>query len=150
MKAKPFSLPDQNNTTVTLNDFKGKYLIIYFYPKDNTPGCTLESKNFTELLPEFKKLGAEVIGVSPDSPKSHCSFIEKQDLKLTLLSDEEKTMLQDYGVWQEKSMYGRKYMGVVRTTLLIDKDNTIIKRWDKVKVPQHAQEVLETLKQNCS
>jgi len=146
MKAKSFSLPNQDGITTKLADFKGKYLVIYFYPKDNTPGCTLESKDFTELLPEFQKLDAEVIGISPDSPKSHCKFIEKQDLKLTLLGDESKTTLEKYGVWKEKSMYGRTYMGVIRTTLLIDKEQNIIKQWDEVKVKNHAQEVLEKLK----
>ena len=146
-KAPEFKLLDQDGRNVSLKDFKGEWLVLYFYPKDNTKGCTLEAVDFTRLLGKFEKLKANVVGVSPDSIESHCKFIEKQKLKLTLLSDESKKVLEKYGVWKEKSMYGRKYMGVVRTTFLIDASGKISYIWEKVKVNGHAKEVLDKLKE---
>jgi len=150
MKAKTFSLPDQDGNIISLKDFKGKYLVLYFYPKDATSGCTIEAIDFTSLKDEFTKLNAKIVGVSPDSKESHCKFIQKENLRITLLADTEKKILEKYEVYKEKSMYGRKYMGVIRTTLLIDKEQNIVKRWDRVRVKDHAKEVLETLKENHS
>lgn len=141
-KAPDFSLPSTEGKTVTLGDFKGKKVVVYFYPKDDTSGCTLEAHDFQKLLNDFSKAGTDVVGVSPDSIKSHDKFCGKHNLTFPLLSDEEKVMLNDYGVWTEKSMYGRKYMGVERTTVLIDGDGVIAQIWNKVKVPGHAEEVL--------
>ena len=124
-------------------DFKGNKLVLYFYPKDDTSGCTLEAQNFQALKREFAAADTSVIGVSPDSLKSHDKFRTKYGLDFTLASDEEKTMLEAYGVWAEKSMYGRTYMGVERTTVLIDREGTVARIWPKVKVPGHAEEVLE-------
>ncbi len=142
-KAPGFTLPASTGSTLGLGDFKGRKLVIYFYPKDNTSGCTLEAHDFQNLLTDFDKAGTSVIGVSPDSLKKHDKFCGDHGLTFPLLSDEEKTMLTTYGVWVEKSMYGRKYMGVERTTLLIDGDGKISRIWNKVKVPGHAKEVLE-------
>lgn len=146
-KAAPkFKLKDQNGKTVSLNDFKGKNVVLYFYPKDNTSGCTKEACSFRDEMPNFKKIKAAVIGVSPDSVESHKKFAEKYDLPFTLLSDERKEVLEKYGVWKEKSMYGRKYMGVERTTVIIDDKGKIKKIFNKVKVTNHEKEVLEALK----
>jgi peroxiredoxin Q/BCP len=117
--------------------------VLFFYPKDDTTGCTLEAKDFSDRAPEFAKIGAAVVGISPDSVKSHGRFKAKHGITVTLLSDETKEMLQTYGLWVEKSMYGRKYMGVERTTLLLDAFGKVAQVWEKVKVPGHAQEVLE-------
>lgn len=141
-KAPDFSLPSTEGKTVTLGDFKGKKVVVYFYPKDDTSGCTLEAHDFQKLLNDFSKAGTDVVGVSPDSIKSHDKFCGKHSLTFPLLSDEEKVMLNAYGVWTEKSMYGRKYMGVERTTVLIDGNGVIAQIWNKVKVPGHAEEVL--------
>jgi peroxiredoxin Q/BCP len=146
-KAPKFSLLDTNENKVSENDFKGKWLVLYFYPKDNTSGCTVEAIEFTARIKEFANLNAVVLGISPDSCKSHQNFTQKHDLKVNLLSDPKKKMLQDYGVWQEKSMYGRKYMGVVRTTYLIDPDGKIAAVWLKVKAKGHAEEVQNKLKE---
>ncbi len=148
-RAIEFCLPNQDEVEICLRDLKGKWVVLYFYPKDNTPGCTTEACGFTENLPDFEKLNAIVIGVSPDSPKKHRNFIEKKDLKITLLSDEDKKVLSDYGVWQLKKMYGREYMGVVRTTYLIDPKGNVAKRWDKVKVKNHVNEVKQALNELC-
>ena len=148
-KAPEFCLPNQDEVEICLRDLRGKCVVLYFYPKDNTPGCTTEACDFTQNLPFFEELDAVVLGVSPDSPKKHRNFISKKDLKITLLSDEEKKVLSDYGVWQLKKMYGREYMGVVRTTYLIDKNGIVVKRWDKVKVKNHVNEVKEALKELC-
>ncbi len=145
-KAPSFSLPATDGRNVSLDTLKGRKVALYFYPKDDTSGCTLEAQNFQALKREFAAADTEIIGVSPDSLKSHDRFRAKYDLDLTLASDEEKTMLQAYGVWAEKSMYGRKYMGVERTTVLIDRDGTVARIWPKVKVPGHAQEVLAAAK----
>ena len=146
-KAPDFCLPNQDNEEICLRDFAGSWVVLYFYPKDNTPGCTTEALDFTALKAEFEKEGATIFGVSPDSVKKHCNFIAKKDLKITLLSDEEKEVAQKYGVWQLKKMYGREYMGIVRSTFLIDPDGNIAYKWEKVKVKNHAQEVLDKLKE---
>ncbi|MCQ0986186.1 thioredoxin-dependent thiol peroxidase [Jiella marina] len=142
-----FSLPDDRGKTVTLDDLKGKPFVLYFYPKDDTSGCTREAVDFTGLKPEFDNLGVEVFGVSPDPVKKHEKFRDKHELAVRLLSDEEKSLIGAFGVWVEKSMYGRKYMGVDRTTALIAADGTVARIWPKVKVPGHAQEVLEAARQ---
>ncbi|PIN73448.1 peroxiredoxin [Candidatus Woesearchaeota archaeon CG10_big_fil_rev_8_21_14_0_10_45_16] len=146
-KAKSFTLPDQNGQDVSLSDFKGRWVVLYFYPKDNTSGCTLEAHDFTAAKAEFGKLGVEIAGVSPDSVKSHAGFCEKEGLGITLLSDESKKVLEAYGVWQEKSMYGRKYLGVVRSTFLIDPAGNVAYSWSKVSVPGHVKEVLQKIKE---
>ena len=146
-KAPDFSLQDQNNKQTSLKDFKGKWLILYFYPKDDTPGCTVEAIDFTKGYDEFKKLNAVIVGMSPDDNKSHCKFIDKHKLKVTLLSDTEKKTLEAYGVWQEKSMYGRKYMGVARTTFLINPEGKIAALWEKVSVTGHMDEVRKKLEE---
>jgi peroxiredoxin Q/BCP len=145
-KAPDFDLAADNGETVSLKDYRGKKVVLYFYPKDMTDGCTKESCDFRDSIKTFEKNNTVVIGVSPDGTKSHVKFKEKYELPFTLLSDESKDMLNDYGVWQEKSMYGRKYMGVVRTTFVIDEKGKIEKIYDKVKVPGHVEEVLNSLK----
>ncbi len=142
-KAPPFSLPGDSGKTISLASFAGKKLVLYFYPKDDTSGCTAEAKDFNALRAEFQAAGAEIVGVSPDSPKSHDKFRAKYDLAFPLVSDESKAMLEAYGVWVEKSMYGRKYMGVERTTFLVGPDGSILNIWNKVRVPGHAEEVLK-------
>jgi peroxiredoxin Q/BCP len=142
-KAPEFSLPDHNGKTVTLHSFAGKALVLYFYPKDDTSGCTKEAIDFHAHAKAFAKGGAAILGVSPDSPASHAKFRAKHDIGLPLASDENKTMLEAYGVWVEKSMYGRKYMGVERATFLIKPDGEIAAIWRKVKVPGHAEAVLK-------
>lgn len=145
-KAPAFNLPRDGAGKVSLASLKGKAVVLYFYPKDDTSGCTKEAIDFTALKGQFAKAGAEVLGVSPDPVKAHDKFVEKHKLGVTLLSDEAKSTLEAYGVWTEKSMYGRKYMGVERTTFLIGPDGRIARIWNKVKVPGHAQEVLEAVK----
>jgi peroxiredoxin Q/BCP len=146
-KAPEFCLPNQDSEEICLRDFQGSWVVLYFYPKDNTPGCTTEALDFTALKSEFEKEGATILGVSPDSIKRHCNFIEKKNLKITLLSDEEKEVAQKYGVWQLKKMYGKEYMGIVRSTFLINPNGEIAYIWPKVKVKGHAKEVLEKLKE---
>ncbi len=143
--APDFSLSNTDGQTRTLQDYRGKWLVLYFYPKDNTSGCTTEALDFTAHIQDFQKLNAVVVGVSPDSCQSHQKFRDKHGLQVELLCDPEKTVLQQYGVWQKKRMYGREYMGVVRTTVLIDPQGTIAYIWPKVKVKGHAQAVLEKL-----
>ena len=142
-QAPAFSLPATGGTELSLDSLKGKKVVLYFYPKDDTSGCTLEARNFEALRKDFEDADTEIVGVSPDSVKSHDKFRAKYDLHFTLASDESKAMLETYGVWVEKSMYGRKYMGVERTTVLIDRDGKIARVWNKVKVPGHVEEVLE-------
>ena len=144
-KAPDFKLKDSKGNNVSLSDFKGKQVAAYFYPKDDTPGCTIEAKEFTELLPKFKKKNAVVIGISKDSIESHDKFICKYDLKLTLLSDPEHKVIEAYGAWQQKKNYGKTYMGIIRTTYLIDANGKVKKVWEKVKSLGHAKEVLESL-----
>ena len=148
-KAPEFCLPNQDNEEICLRDLRGTWVVLYFYPKDSTPGCTTEACDFTEALPDFTQLGATILGVSPDSVKRHQNFIAKKDLKITLLSDEGKEVLQRYGVWQLKKNYGREYMGVVRSTYLIDPDGNVAAVWEKVRVKGHVEAVkakLEELK----
>jgi peroxiredoxin Q/BCP len=145
-KAPGFKLPASNGQTISLKDLKGKNVVVYFYPKDDTPGCTVEACGFRDTHKEIEKLGAVVLGVSPDNLKSHDKFIQKFKLPFTLLADEEKKMAHDYGVWVEKSMYGRKYMGVARTTFLIDKNGKIARIFEKVTPKDHEKEVIEALK----
>lgn len=141
--APSFSLPANGGKTVSLSDYAGRKLVIYFYPKDNTPGCTTEAIDFTAAVKDFDKTNTEIIGVSADSVKKHENFIEKHKLGITLVSDEEQKMLSDYGVWVEKNMYGRKFMGIERATYLIGTDGTIEQIWRKVKVKGHVEAVLE-------
>jgi len=145
-QAPDFTLSADDNTQVTLSECRGQFVVLYFYPKDDTSGCTVEALDFTALLPEFERQGAVVFGLSPDGVDKHCKFKQKHALAVTLLADEEKTTLQAYGVWVEKSMYGRKYMGVERSTFLIDAEGLIVEIWRNVKVPDHAKNVLETIK----
>ncbi|GLK67436.1 peroxiredoxin [Hansschlegelia plantiphila] len=140
--APDFELPAGGGGTLRLKDFAGRKVVLYFYPKDDTSGCTLEAKDFSRMKGAFAEAGAVVIGVSPDSVASHDKFAKKYDLDLPLAADEAKTALTAYGVWGEKSMYGRKYMGVERTTVLIDGAGRIARVWPKVKVAGHAEEVL--------
>jgi peroxiredoxin Q/BCP len=144
--APDFTLPRDGSGSLGLRSFRGKTLALYFYPKDDTSGCTAEAKDFNALLMEFAEANAAVVGVSPDPLKSHEKFRDKYELAFPLLSDEAKAMLEAYGVWVEKSMYGRKYMGVERTTFLIDAEGKIAKIWRKVKTTGHAAEVLKAVK----
>ena len=141
-KAPAFDLPTDGGGKLNLKALKGRKVVLYFYPKDDTSGCTREAIDFNGLKIEFEKAGAVVVGVSPDSPASHDKFKKKHALDFPLIADEEKAMLEAYGVWVEKSMYGRKYMGVERTTFLIGADGKIARVWNKVKVPGHAADVL--------
>lgn len=144
--APDFTLPGDNASEISLSSYRGGAVVLYFYPKDNTSGCTKEAQAFNELAPEFQKAGATIVGISPDSAASHDKFKSKFDLSFPLAADEATDVAQAYGVWKEKSMYGRKYMGVERTTFLIDRDGTIAKAWHKVKVPGHAEEVLAAVR----
>jgi peroxiredoxin Q/BCP len=144
-KAPAFSLPSGDGTIVSLKDFKGKKIVVYFYPKDNTSGCTKEACSFQENLSLLKKKGAVLLGVSADGVTSHAKFASKYDLSFPLLSDEKKEVLKVYGVWKEKSMYGRKYMGIERTTVVIDERGRIAHVFPKVKVEGHTKEVLDVL-----
>jgi len=148
-KAPTFSTTDQEGKTVSLKDFAGRRVVLYFYPKDDTPGCTKEACAFRDNLPKFKKLGVDVLGVSPDDEKSHAKFSAKFDLPFRLLADPEKKIVQAYGVWGEKSLYGRKYMGTNRVTYLIDGRGRIEAVWPKVKPAEHAEEVLARLKEKA-
>ncbi len=144
-----FCLPNQDEEEICFRDIKGRWIVLYFYPKDNTPGCSTEACDFTEALPDFTALEAVVLGVSPDSPKKHRNFIEKKGLKITLLADEEKDLCKKFGVWQLKKNYGREYMGVVRSTFLIAPNGTLAYKWEKVRVKGHVDDVkakLEELK----
>ena len=145
-KAPHFLLPGDDGRTHSPEDFRGVWLVLYFYPRDNTSGCTLEATQFTENLEEFQRHGATVVGISPDSTDSHRRFRERHGLKVLLLSDPEKRVLEAYGVWKLKRMYGREYYGVERSTFLIDPEGTIRRVWRKVKVRGHVEEVLEALK----
>ena len=144
--APDFTLPGSGGKTLALTDLAGHKIVLYFYPKDDTSGCTLEAQGFNARLADFTAADAIVIGVSPDPVKSHDKFSAKYDLAFPLASDESKAMLEAYGVWVEKSMYGRKYMGVERTTMLIDREGRIARIWPKVKVPGHADDVLEAVR----
>ncbi len=145
IKAPDFTLPDQNGEMHSLSDYAGKKVILYFYPKDNTPGCTRQACGFSELRPQFEEKGAVILGVSRDSMASHKRFEEKQGLSFTLLSDPELKVIQAYDVWKEKKNYGKVSMGVVRTTYLIDEKGIIVKAFDKVKAAENPAQMLEEL-----
>jgi peroxiredoxin Q/BCP len=145
-KAPAFDLPSDGDGRIKLSGLKGQKVVLYFYPKDDTSGCTQEAIDFNGLRKQFEKANTVILGVSPDSVKSHDKFKTKHELDFDLVSDESKTMLEAYGVWVEKSMYGRKYMGVERTTVLIDEAGKIAQIWNKVKVTGHAKEVLAAAK----
>jgi len=144
-EAPNFCLPDKDNKEVCLNDFKGKFVVLYFYPKDNTPGCTTEAIGFTGILPELQKLDTVVIGISPDSPESHAKFIKKKNLKVTLLSDVDKKVIKEYGKWAKIKFRGKEYMGVVRSTFLINPNGKIVHTWPKVSVKGHPEDVQNVL-----
>lgn len=145
-KAPAFSLKDQDGKTVKLSDFAGKQVVLYFYPKDNTSGCTVEACAFRDENAALKKAGAVVLGVSPDNEKSHQKFITKFGLNFPLLVDTDHALAEKFGAWGEKSLYGRKYMGIIRSTFLIGPDGKVKKVWPKVKVAGHVDEVLEAVK----
>ena len=145
-KAPSFELSSTALDKFSLKKFIGKYLVIYFYPKDDTPGCTIETNDFNKLLSKFRKLECEVFGISKDNLKSHTKFRDKYKIKFDLLSDEDLKVLKKYKVWGKKKFMGREFMGIIRTTFLIDKKGKIIKIWENVKVKNHAKEILETLK----
>ena len=146
-KLQAFSFSLSNDKIIKTKDLLGKKHILYFYPKDNTPGCTTEAKDFSAKIKEFNKLKTEIIGISKDSIKTHKNFIKKQDLKILLASDEEGKTIERFGVWVEKNMYGRKYMGIQRSTFLIDEKLKIIFIWEKVKVKGHVDEVLKKIRE---
>ncbi|QQS34634.1 MAG: thioredoxin-dependent thiol peroxidase [Ignavibacteriales bacterium] len=144
-KAPDFKLKDQDDRIISLSDFKGKNVVLYFYPKDDTPTCTTQACKLRDEFSAFKKIDAVVLGVSADSVSSHKKFRAKYKLPFTLLSDEEKSVIKKYDVWKEKSMFGKKYMGIVRTTFVIDKKGFIKKIFSNVRVPKHNKEVLDTI-----
>ncbi len=146
-KAPLFCLPNQDDAEICLRDLENKWIVLYFYPKDNTPGCTTEACEFTASLPDFEGLNAAILGVSPDSPKKHRNFVEKKSLQITLLADENKEVCENYGVWQLKKMCGKEYMGVVRSTFIINPKGDIVAIWEKVRVKGHVQAVKERLKE---
>lgn len=145
--APEFCLPNQDDVEICLRDLRGKWIVLYFYPRDNTPGCTTEACEFTEAAPDFSSLDALILGVSADSTKKHRNFIEKHNLGITLLSDESTDMMQKYGVWQLKKNYGKEYMGIVRTTFIINPEGKIAAKWDKVRVKGHVEAVKEKLEE---
>lgn len=146
-KAPDFCLKNQDNIDVCLKDFRGKWTVVYFYPKDNTPGCSLEARNFTINAEKFEKLNTTILGISPDSVKSHKNFCDKQNLNIILLSDPEHKTLNEYGVWKPKKLYGREFLGVIRSTFLINTEGKIAHIWPKVKVPGHIDDVMNKLKE---
>lgn len=146
--APSFNLLSNANEEISLSDLKGKNVVLYFYPKDDTPGCTIEAQDFSKRLKEFEDLDTVILGISKDNVKSHCNFIEKYDLTITLLADESQETCQNYDVIKEKSMFGKKYMGIDRSTFLINKIGKIIKIWRQVKVNGHVDEVLAAIKQS--
>ena len=141
-QAPDFTLEADDGSRFRLADHKGSKIVVYFYPKDDTQGCTIEAIDFTKAAPAFAKAGTKVVGISPDSVASHCKFRDKHGLAITLAADPERKAIEAYGVWAEKSMYGRTYMGVERSTFLIDKDGRVARAWRKVKVPGHVEAVL--------
>jgi peroxiredoxin Q/BCP len=145
--APDFTLPASNNTTISLKDYRGKNVVLYFYPKDMTPGCTTEACDFRDYHPEFAKLNTVVLGISPDDVKSHDKFITKHELPFPLLADVDHKVAEVYGVWVLKKMYGREYMGIERSTFLIDGEGQIVHVWPKVKVAGHVQEVLQVIRE---
>ena len=145
--APEFCLPDAEGKEHCLSDFRGKWVVLYFYPKDNTSGCTKEAIGFTEKKNDFEKEGAVIIGISKDSPKSHARFIEKHNLNILLLSDEGHLVIERYGAWGKKKLYGKEHWGTVRSTFLIDPEGKVVREWRKVKVAGHVDEVLDTLRE---
>lgn len=148
--APDFTLPADGGGEISLSDYAGKYLVLYFYPKDDTPGCTKEAIGFTDMKDKFANLGAEILGVSKDTPAKHDKFIAKHDLKIRLVSDEDGAMIDSYGVWVEKNMYGRKYMGIERATYLIGPEGKILHIWRKVRVKDHVSAVHSALAEQAS
>jgi peroxiredoxin Q/BCP len=146
-KAPEFCLPNQDDVEICSRDLKGKWIVLYFYPRDNTPGCTTEACEFTEAAPDFSELDAIILGVSADSTKKHRNFIEKKELGITLLSDESTDMMQEYGVWQLKKNYGKEYMGIVRSTFIIDPEGIVRAVWEKVRVKEHVANVKAKLEE---
>lgn len=146
-QAPNFTLPSDTDTEISLSDYRGQNVVVYFYPKDNTPGCTKQACAFTTDLEQFNALNTAIIGISKDSVKKHQNFKAKHDIQFPLLSDEQHNVCEDYGVWKEKSMYGKTFMGIERTSFLINPDGKIIHIWNKVKVKDHIQNVLDTIKQ---
>jgi peroxiredoxin Q/BCP len=146
-KAPDFNLANQDGKEISLDSLLSQPVVLYYYPKDDTPGCTTEAINFTAKLASYDKAGIVVVGVSPDSCESHVKFIKKHDLQVMLLSDPEHELIESYGQWVEKNMYGKKYMGVNRSTFLIKKDGTIAFIWEKVKVDTHAEDVLAKIQE---
>jgi peroxiredoxin Q/BCP len=144
-KAPPFSLPNQDGKTVKLSDFKGRWVVLYFYPKDNTPGCTTEACDFTAGLKDFEDLDAVVLGCSADSPESHQKFIAKYKLKITLLSDTDHDVMKAYGAWGEKNLYGKTVVGIIRSTVIIDPEGKVAYHYPKVRSAGHAEAVREQL-----
>ena len=144
-KAPAFTLPDENGDEIKLSDITGEWLVLYFYPRDDTPGCTIEACDFSSGLKEFEKLGAIIYGCSPDSPDSHQKFIRKYKLKIKLLSDPSHKMMVKYGAWGEKNMYGKITRGVIRSTVLIDPNGKVIRHWKRVKAKGHAEAVRQAL-----
>jgi peroxiredoxin Q/BCP len=149
-KAPNFVLPANNNTEISLRDYKKQFLVLYFYPKDSTPGCTKEAIDFSENIEEFTKLKAAIVGISKDTPSKHDKFIEKNALKVSLASDLDGKVIENYGAWIEKNMYGKKYMGIERLTVLIGPENKILQIWRKVRVKDHANNVLKELKKHTA
>jgi len=146
-KAPGFTLRDQDETEVSLSDFEGSWVVLYFYPKDDTPGCTTEACEFTDGIQDFRGLNAVVLGCSPDPPDTHRKFIAKYDLEVRLLSDPEHTVMEKYGAWGEKNMYGKVTVGVIRSTVIIDPEGRVAHRWKRVKAKGHADKVRERLEQ---
>ena len=148
--APKFSMPSDGGGTVSLSDFKGRYLVLYFYPKDDTPGCTKEAIGFSAVKEEFASLGADILGISKDTVAKHDKFIAKHNLTIALGSDESGQMIESYGVWIEKNMYGKKYMGIERATYLIGPDSKILEIWRKVRVKDHVEKVTDALKSHAA
>ena len=146
-RAPGFSVPDQDGKTVALADFADRWLVLYFYPRDDTPGCTVEAQEFTALATEFAAWECDIVGVSPDSPQKHCNFIVKYGLDVRLLADPEHAVLAPYGAWRLKKNYGREYMGVARSTFIIAPDGTVARAWPNVRAKGHAAKVLEALRE---
>lgn len=145
-KAPMFCLPDKDEKEVCLKDFAGKWLVLYFYPKDNTSGCTMEAVDFSAMKDDFEKLNAEIVGVSVDSAKSHRNFADKHSLGITLLSDADRRVVAEWGVWGKKKLYGKQYEGTIRSTFLIDPEQTVREVWCKVSVADHVKDVMERLR----
>ena len=146
-KAPAFTLPASTGKKIALRDLAGKIVVVYFYPRDNTPGCTTQANGFQAEFAKFKRLGSTILGVSKDSIESHCKFSDKYGLKFPLLTDEKGTVLEKYGAWGEKNNYGKKYMGIIRSTVVIGPNGKVYRHWPKVRVKGHVAEVLETVRE---